>query len=363
MISIYDLKQQIDIVDVIESYTELKKIGSNFQAVSNPLRHDEHPNFIISPSKQIWKDFATDDGGDVIDFIKEAEKLNITEAISFLAENYLGIDATQSSPPQHKYRTLPKPKTVDQTIEEENYLISNLEQKAEQCLNAFQGKKYLAFTLDIEGGINNQSMIKVSQIFEKLFESQLIPADEKFARYLFDKIIGYDKYFNCPMLIVRNEEEKVVDLVRYRPERDGISLKQKYLVAKNTIKPHKRGRHFIFPFQQQMMKISHKEGYCFIGEGLKNAVNASLGGIPFISIESASSISDKLIDFLTGQRMKDIVLIGALDGDAAGEVAYHKIKNKIQLSKNMFDFKSGTDFTDYLKDIREETLHGSKKAS
>ncbi len=358
--TIEELKQHIDIVDVISDYTDLKGTGNRLRAMLNPIR--DGGDFDVYKDTQKWYDQGTGEGGDIIDFARQVKQLNIAEAIAFLKKNYLG-SATSSKGYKHEYRTLPKLKEPVQTAEEENNLIKGLEQMATRYLATYPGKTWSCFTLDIEGIINDQSVVQVAPIFRKLFEGQHIPTDKKFAKYLFDKIIGYDPYFNCPMIIIRDESERVVDLVRYRPKRDGIPLKQKYLVARNKIKPHERGRNFIFPFQQQMMKIAHKEGYCFVGEGLKNAINASLGGIPFISIESASNISQRLIDFLNGPRMKGVQLIGAMDGDTAGEKAYIKIYKEIHLSKNIFDFSSGVDFTNYLKNIREEKLYGSKKAS
>lgn len=356
--TIETLKQRVNLVEIVERYTELIGSANRLRAKVNPVR--EGGDFDVYQDTQKWFDHGTGIGGDVVDLIKKVENLSTGEALAWLTEKYLGGNKPNG---EYEHRPIPTLQKAEQTIEEENNLIRGLEQMAARCLTAYPVKTWSSFTLDIEGVINDQSMVRVASIFEKLFEGQHIPADKKFAKYLFEKIIGYDPYFNCPMIIIRDESERVVDLVRYRPERDGIPLKQKYLVAKNTIKPRKRGRNFIFPFQKQMMKIAHKEDYCFVGEGLKNAVNASLSGIPFISIESSSSISQRLIDFLTGPRMAGIQFIGAMDGDDAGEKAYRKICKDINLSKNIFDFASGEDFTDYLQKLRGRIMNDNKRAS
>jgi hypothetical protein len=109
---------------------------------------------------------------------------------------------------------------------------------------------------------------------------------------------------------------------------------------------------YLFPLQAQMQLMVFREGYRFIGEGIKNAINASIMGVPFISIESAGSIKPELIDFLKSDRMNGINLTGAFDGDAAGEAAYKKIDKQIPMD-NQFLFDSGVDFADWLKELKE----------
>lgn len=201
-------------------------------------------------------------------------------------------------------------------------------------------------TLDVEGV--ETKVVRVAPYLEKLFEGCLIPTDEKYAKYLFSEVIGYDNYFDCPVIIIRDEGERVVDIVRYRPYREGFEDLPKYLYTKNTEKPNSN---YLFPLQAQMMKIMRDQDYCFVGEGLKNAINASLLGIPFISIEGAGNIKPELIDFLKSERMKNILMVGAFDGDSAGERAYKKINVQISMD-NEFDFNSGIDFAEYLKELR-----------
>ncbi len=85
--SIENLKQRIDIVDVIGSYLELKKNGANFKCTC-PFHNDSNPSLVISPSKQIYHCFSCQAGGDAIKFVMEYEKLNYPEAIEKLATMY-----------------------------------------------------------------------------------------------------------------------------------------------------------------------------------------------------------------------------------------------------------------------------------
>lgn len=82
--SIENLKQRLDIVDVVGSYLELKKNGANYKCVC-PFHNDTTPSLVVSPSKQIYHCFACGAGGDSIKFVMEYEKLAYPDAIEKLA--------------------------------------------------------------------------------------------------------------------------------------------------------------------------------------------------------------------------------------------------------------------------------------
>jgi len=84
--SIQQLKERIDIVDIIGDYVELKRAGSLYKGLS-PFVEEKSPSFTVSPSKNMWFDFSTaDKGGDVIKFVMEYESLNFEEAVEKLAD-------------------------------------------------------------------------------------------------------------------------------------------------------------------------------------------------------------------------------------------------------------------------------------
>lgn len=82
--SIENLKQRLDIVEVVGSYLELKKNGANYKCVC-PFHNDTSPSLVVSPSKQIYHCFACGAGGDSIKFVMEYEKLSYPESIEKLA--------------------------------------------------------------------------------------------------------------------------------------------------------------------------------------------------------------------------------------------------------------------------------------
>ena len=73
--------------EVISDFIALKKTGANFKGLS-PFTNEKTPSFIVSPSKQIWKDFSSGKGGNVIAFLMEHEQFNYPESIRYLANKY-----------------------------------------------------------------------------------------------------------------------------------------------------------------------------------------------------------------------------------------------------------------------------------
>jgi len=85
--SIEALKARLDVVDVVGSYIELRKAGTNFKAPC-PFHDEKSPSFVVSPAKQIYHCFGCGNGGDSVKFVMEYEKLNYPEALEKLADSY-----------------------------------------------------------------------------------------------------------------------------------------------------------------------------------------------------------------------------------------------------------------------------------
>lgn len=73
--------------EVIGDFIQLKKSGSNFKGLS-PFNNEKTPSFMVSPVKQIWKDFSSGKGGNAISFLMEHEHYTYPEAIRYLAKKY-----------------------------------------------------------------------------------------------------------------------------------------------------------------------------------------------------------------------------------------------------------------------------------
>lgn len=86
--------------EVIGDFVNLKKSGSNFKGLS-PFTDERSPSFMVSPVKQIWKDFSSGKGGNVVAFLMEHEHFTYPEAIKYLARKYqIEIEETVQSDEQ-----------------------------------------------------------------------------------------------------------------------------------------------------------------------------------------------------------------------------------------------------------------------
>src|SRR5687767_15293152 len=93
--TIDEVKNRVDIVDVIGDFVTLKRSGQNYKALS-PFSNEKTASFYVVPAKGIFKDFSSGKGGDCITFVIEHESMSYTEAIRFLAKKY-GVEVKEDA--------------------------------------------------------------------------------------------------------------------------------------------------------------------------------------------------------------------------------------------------------------------------
>ncbi|MFY8090372.1 MAG: DNA primase [Chitinophagaceae bacterium] len=98
--SIEQIKNRIDIIDVVGEYVKLKKRGVNY--IGNcPFHNEKSPSFTVSPAKEIYKCFGCGKSGNSITFLMEHDKLSYVEALKWLAKRYnIEIEETELTPEQ-----------------------------------------------------------------------------------------------------------------------------------------------------------------------------------------------------------------------------------------------------------------------
>src|SRR3989337_165482 len=96
MDAVQEIKARLNIEDVIGEYVQLKRSGRNFKGLS-PWTNEKTPSFMVSPEKQIWHDFSSGKGGDMISFVMEMEGLDFRGTLELLARK-AGIDLSQFAP-------------------------------------------------------------------------------------------------------------------------------------------------------------------------------------------------------------------------------------------------------------------------
>lgn len=104
--TIEQIKNRIDIIDVVGEYVKLKKRGVNYLG-NCPFHNEKSPSFTVSPAKEIYKCFGCGKSGNTITFLMEHDKLSYVEALRWLAKRYnIEVEETELSPEQkHQQQT------------------------------------------------------------------------------------------------------------------------------------------------------------------------------------------------------------------------------------------------------------------
>ncbi|MFW5686884.1 MAG: CHC2 zinc finger domain-containing protein, partial [Halanaerobium sp.] len=80
-----DLKENVDIVDLVSDYIELKKSGNRYKGLC-PFHSEKTPSFFVNPDNNFYHCFGCGAGGDSINFVMEIENLTFVESVKMLAE-------------------------------------------------------------------------------------------------------------------------------------------------------------------------------------------------------------------------------------------------------------------------------------
>tara|TARA_B100000945_G_scaffold114264_1_gene90658 strand:+ start:6239 stop:8125 length:1887 start_codon:yes stop_codon:yes gene_type:complete len=191
--TIDEIFNTVVIEDVISEFVALKKTGANYKGLS-PFNEEKTPSFVVSPAKEIWKDFSSGKGGNVISFLMEHEQYTYPDALLFLAKKYnINVEYVElDAKAQEKENE--RQATVLVLNFSKDFFKNTLQSKKNKALMYLEGRGFLKSTIEL---------------FEIGYCDRL---DNKLA--LEAKKNGYNlKYLHATKIINENESTRFSDRV------------------------------------------------------------------------------------------------------------------------------------------------------
>ena len=297
--------------EVIGDFVNLKKSGSNFKGLS-PFTDERTPSFMVSPVKQIWKDFSSGKGGNVVAFLMEHEHFTYPEAIKYLAKKYgIEIEETEQTDEQK-----------EQANERESlYLVSDFAKKyfKNTLLNAEEGKA-IGLTYFKERGFTAETINKFELGYspnswdaftsEALKEGYQLSFLEKTGLTIVKQDKKFDRFKGRVIFPILSMSGRTLGF-------GGRTLLTDKKVAKYLNSPESDIYHkskVLYGIFQAKQSIA-KEDNCFLVEGYTDVIQFHQTGIHNVVASSGTALTSEQIR-LVNRLTKNITVL--FDGDAAG---------------------------------------------
>lgn len=297
--------------EVIGDFVQLKRAGSNYKGLS-PFSDERSPSFMVSPVKQIWKDFSSGKGGNSVAFIMEHEHFTYPEAIRYLAKKYnIEIEETELSNEEKEVAN----------EKESLYLVSEFASKYFQdvLLNTEEGKA-IAYTYFKERGFTNDTIKKFNLGYspatwdaftkEALGKGYKLEFLEKTGLTIVGEDKQFDRFKGRVMFPIQSMSGRVLGFGGRILTNDKKAAK--YLNSPESDLYHKsKVLYGIFHAKQAIAKLDN----CFLVEGYTDVIQMHQAGIENVVASSGTALTPdqiRLINRLT----KNITVL--FDGDAAG---------------------------------------------
>ncbi|MCF7567569.1 DNA primase [Sabulilitoribacter arenilitoris] len=297
--------------EVIGDFVQLKKAGSNFKGLS-PFSDERSPSFMVSPVKQIWKDFSSGKGGNVVAFLMEHEHFTYPEAIKYLAKKYnIEIEETVQSDEQKQAAN----------ERESLYLVSEFASKYFQnILHKTDRGKSIGLSYFKERGFTEDT-IKTFDLGYSLDEWQAFTDEalkqgynidylEKTGLTIVKDIKRFDRFKGRVMFPIKSMSGRVLGF-------GGRILINDKKAAKYVNSPESDIYHkskVLYGIYHAKQSIA-KEDNCYLVEGYTDVIQFYQTGIKNVVSSSGTALTSEQIR-LINRLTKNITVL--FDGDAAG---------------------------------------------
>ncbi|MFV7234527.1 DNA primase [Flavobacterium sp. ZB4R12] len=297
--------------EVIGDFVQLKRAGSNFKGLS-PFSEERSPSFMVSPVKQIWKDFSSGKGGNSVAFLMEHEHFTYPEAIRYLAKKYnIEIEETEQTD-EEKANT---------DVRESMYLVSEFAKTYfhNTLLNSEEGKA-IGYSYFKERGFTNETIKKFGLGYspetwdaftkEALGKGYKIEFLESTGLTIAREDRPFDRFKGRVMFPIQSMSGRVLGFGGRILTNDKKAAK--YLNSPESDIYHKsKVLYGIFQAKQSIAKLNN----CYLVEGYTDVIQFNQAGIENVVASSGTALTPdqiRLINRLT----KNITVL--FDGDAAG---------------------------------------------
>lgn len=322
-----EIRDRLNIVDVISSYIPLKKAGVNYKA-SCPFHQEKSASFIVSPTKQIWHCFGCSEGGNIFDFVMKYENLEFKDALKILAEK-AGVKLekiTKEQQRREEYReVLVKINDLAAKFYHQVLMQSSVAAQARTYLEKRALKNETIKEWQIGMAPNDFHVLENFLLKKGFKKNELVDAGVS-SKSQHGGI--YDRFIDRITFPIKNKSGETVGFTA-RVLNDQTKT-AKYLNTPETEIYHKSS--VIFGFYQAKREIS-KSGSVVVVEGNMDVIAAHQAGFKNVVGSSGTAFTEKQLADL-GRFTKKIIF--AFDADQAGGLATERTIFPA-LEMNVFD--------------------------
>lgn len=303
---IEEIKERIDIVDLVNKYVELKPAGKNFSGLC-PFHTEKTPSFIVSPDIQRYKCFGCGESGDIFNFVQKIENLDFPETLEKLAkEAGIELKKVSKNPNTEKLELLNRKATeyfYKELLKKENSIALKYLRDERQ----FTKETIDVFALGFAPGKRDlEAFLRRTGIFSRknLLDSGLFTEKNG---------IFKEKFFKRIMFPIRNSQGKFIGFSgRILP---GNDFGPKYMNTPETPIFHKKEN--LFGLYESRQEI-RKQDFVILCEGQTDVISAYQNGIKNIVAPLGTALTKEQLEKLS-KLTKNILFF--FDSDDAGKKA------------------------------------------